>query len=363
MSRWKLIDHETASRIWDENLARMPDNSPFQTFAWGQYNRALGWEPLYFGAVDQHDRITAMCLALLRRFPLRTGMIWCTGGLTGDIARWDENFRQAVIAAANLKRLYFRFRSDRERDVSDVLLLTGRRWSPARFALTSGLSMELDLSQTEEKLKAALSGKWRRNLKLARQAKLSVSEWRDPSIEPLCRLFAEMEKRKNLPPLFSPEKLAKLFPAATDNLLFLGCEGEDGAPAALRACLISGDRACDYLAATGDQGLKTRASYLLLWEMLLRCRERGVRWYDLGGIDPAANPGVYTFKKETGARQIELLGEWDWATAEWLRLFGNWAIKRRQNARAPAEKKRSISLLALSIRMAKNLGRRKKPAL
>ena len=58
-----------------------------------------------------------------------------------------------------------------------------------------------------------------------------------------------------------------------------------------------------------------------------------MRYYDLGGIDLWQNPGVYTFKKETGARQIEYLGEWDWASQPWLRLFGNWAIWQKQKIR------------------------------
>ena len=62
------------------------------------------------------------------------------------------------------------------------------------------------------------------------------------------------------------------------------------------------------------------ASYFVFWEVLEHCRKLGVTTYDLGGIDPFANRGVYTFKKETGAKEVELLGEWDWASSFWLRI-------------------------------------------
>jgi len=61
-----------------------------------------------------------------------------------------------------------------------------------------------------------------------------------------------------------------------------------------------------------------------------------VEHYDLGGIDPHENPGVYKFKRQTGARPIEFLGEWDWATSSWLRWLGNWAIWRRDSVKRRA---------------------------
>jgi lipid II:glycine glycyltransferase (peptidoglycan interpeptide bridge formation enzyme) len=156
----------------------------------------------------------------------------------------------------------------------------------------------------------------------------------NPDIPTLCRAFEQMEARKKLPPLFSREKLDSLFKQVSNNLVFLQCEDERGNVLCFRAVLVLGQHACGYFAATTDYGLKSDASYQILWESILRCKELGVTRFDLGGIDPAANPGGFNFKKGTGARELESLGEWDWATSTWLRLFGNWAIKRRQKAKS-----------------------------
>jgi hypothetical protein len=43
--------------------------------------------------------------------------------------------------------------------------------------------------------------------------------------------------------------------------------------------------------------LKSKGAYLLHWTMIQWLKSNGVRWYDLGGIDPEGNPGVYSFKK------------------------------------------------------------------
>jgi len=58
-----------------------------------------------------------------------------------------------------------------------------------------------------------------------------------------------------------------------------------------------GDTGVYLLGATSDEGLNAKGAYLLQWNMIEWLKENGIRWYDLGGIDPDANPGVYHFKK------------------------------------------------------------------
>jgi hypothetical protein len=58
-----------------------------------------------------------------------------------------------------------------------------------------------------------------------------------------------------------------------------------------------GDSAIYLLGATSDSGLKAKGSYLLQWSVIRWLKENGVKWYDLGGIDPERNPGVYSFKR------------------------------------------------------------------
>ena len=58
-----------------------------------------------------------------------------------------------------------------------------------------------------------------------------------------------------------------------------------------------GDSAIYLLGATNGEGLKLQSAYLLQWTMINWLKEKGIRWYDLGGIDPERNPGVYSFKR------------------------------------------------------------------
>ena len=58
-----------------------------------------------------------------------------------------------------------------------------------------------------------------------------------------------------------------------------------------------GDSAIYLLGATSDDGLNAKGAYLLQWTLIQWLKENGFKWYDLGGIDPEGNPGVYSFKK------------------------------------------------------------------
>ena len=74
------------------------------------------------------------------------------------------------------------------------------------------------------------------------------------------------------------------------------CE-DRGAPVAGLVVSAIGGSAIYLLGATSDDGLKSKGAYLLQWNMIQWLKQNGVRWYDLGGIDPEANRGVYSFKK------------------------------------------------------------------
>jgi lipid II:glycine glycyltransferase (peptidoglycan interpeptide bridge formation enzyme) len=86
------------------------------------------------------------------------------------------------------------------------------------------------------------------------------------------------------------------------------------------------------MAASGNAARKVYASYATLWGLVNECHARGVRYYDMAGIDPRGNKGVWDFKRGTGAEALEYLGEWECASSELLRVGVNFVLKRRGGA-------------------------------
>ena len=92
----------------------------------------------------------------------------------------------------------------------------------------------------------------------------------------------------------------------TVSLAFL-----DGKAVAGHVSSLLGDTCIYLLGASNKQGRKTKASYLLQWRVIEMAKEAGARWYDLGGIDPEGNPGVYHFKAGLNGQDCTFLGQFN----------------------------------------------------
>ena len=81
----------------------------------------------------------------------------------------------------------------------------------------------------------------------------------------------------------------------------------------LNAIVLSaiGDTAIYLLGATSADGLKLKGAYLLQWHAIQWLKERGCRWYDLGGINSERNPGVYHFKSGLSGEATHQLGTFE----------------------------------------------------
>ena len=63
MAKWRLLTDQEALKTWDEALLRFDDYSTFQTYAWGEYRRALGWEPCRWAAFNERGEIVAIAVS------------------------------------------------------------------------------------------------------------------------------------------------------------------------------------------------------------------------------------------------------------------------------------------------------------
>jgi hypothetical protein len=333
MIRWELLPSEAARRVWDNALSRFDDYSPFQCYRWGEYRRGLGWEPFRWVAFNETGDIVAMLQATLRRHRFGFGLLWSEGGPVGDITAFDAALQSTIGRTVGLKRVYFRFRSDRSRDVEDVLRLNALGWKVSWASLSSNFSMALDLTQDEAAILAGHGRNWRQNLRRSGKTRVKAYRWDPPDAQEILKVYRSMQDLKGLDEQHSPEEIEQLLKQLGDQIVVARSDDEHGQLLSLAGALVAGTQANLWLSATTEVGRHRQAAYASCAEVLRLCRGMGVRNFDLGGIDPVSNPGVYRFKKGTGATHLELLGEWDWATSGWLRWFGNWAIAQRRHIR------------------------------
>ena len=128
-----------------------------------------------------------------------------------------------------------------------------------------------------------------------------VEGWDERLFDEFSSLFDELVARKSFEAPLGPDfhaQLQKQLPSAERMLIAIAWVEDE--PAAGIVASISGDTAVYLLGASNDVGRKRNASYLLQWKVIEAASARGCRWYDLGGVDAEANPGVYRFKLGLG---------------------------------------------------------------
>jgi hypothetical protein len=327
-SGWVRWTEAEASREWNARLRAFSDLSPFQSFEMGGYFRLRGWTPAYFVYRDADGVERAMCLCLLRIVTKRTGFVWCVGGPVGEASAWNE-LPEAMTKAFGLKRLYLRFRCDRPRVESDVLTLGRGGWTPAARPMGANLTMALDLRTEPSALLAKADRNWRRNLRIAESSGLVVGRDRFDDVDALAAVFSEMARAKGLVDSFPSRELTTLIRECPGRCRLYTARDGSGAVVAFHCVLVMGSAAYDYFAATNMRGRELMASYAVMWRVMSDLHLQGVARFDLGGIDPRRNHGVFRFKRGTGAASVELLGEWDWATTSALKWLANAAIALR----------------------------------
>lgn len=329
MVTWKLLSRDESLECWNERLFRFEDFTYSQSFEWGEYRSNFGQRPYRWIATNLQGEAVTMCQGLLRSYPGKTGLLWVAGGPVGDLSSCGKDLMHTLQESTEMKRLYCRISPMRHYSAYDALILRGLGWKRPSASILSGMTMHYD-SASDEQARVSFSTKnWRHNLRRSEKYGLSTSLWENPEIDTIYQLYTSMQDYKQLSQQYSKLEIEKIFNGFGKSIVLYRCDDESGNPVALRGCVILGKKAWDLFAATSVKGRKLYASYALFWRLMKHCHENGVVIYDMSGIDPFANPGVYDFKKGTGAKPVEYLGEWEWASSEWLRWGANWMIGRR----------------------------------
>ncbi len=316
------IDDVTEAE-WSELLPRFDDASLYQTWSYGAV--CWGENQLSHLLLEHEGQAVALAQVRIVRVPvLGKGIAYVRWG---PVCRRNggpfqqEVFRQAILA---LKAEYVERRGLMLRIIPNVysgepfVEVVGSVLEKEGFRPDSSAhcyrTMRVDLSQSPDDLRKGLHQRWRNYLKNAEKSGYTVVEGDTEELyNEFLVLYDQMMARKQFDTTVDVREFKRLqhgLPAHLKMHVLL-CK-RDGRT--LNALVVShvAESAIYLLAATGDEGLKERGAHLLQWRAIEWLKGRGCRWYDLGGINPDRNPGVYQFKSGIGGVEVRQLGAFEY---------------------------------------------------
>ena len=305
---WQVeVDRATPTE-WSKMPDLFDDANIYQTSAYGGVR--WGEKNLSRLVLKRDGDILGMAqIRIVRPTPLKFGMAYLRWGPLCERHGKPRDPEVFTIMARALEEEYVGKRRLLLRVLPNAFAGTPRaeamRTAFSRFT-TEVLTAEntyrtfvLDLSPSLDELRKKLDAKWRNKLSGAEKNNLKVIAGNgSEEYQTFCQLYYQMRQRKNFETTVDVEEFRRIQENLADahRMRILICENQ-GIPVAGLIVSAMGDSAIYLLGATSDAGLNTKGAYLLQWTMIRWLKENGIRWYDLGGIDPEGNPGVYSFKK------------------------------------------------------------------
>jgi lipid II:glycine glycyltransferase (peptidoglycan interpeptide bridge formation enzyme) len=312
---WQVeVDRATPAE-WSGMLALFDDANIYQTSSYGAVH--WGEKNLSRIVLKRDGEVLGMAqLRIIRPTPLKFGMaylrwgpLWQRHGSPLDPEVPARIVRAIEDEYLDKRKLFLRILPNAFVGASRAATMQA---AFCRFtlepleAVNTYRTFVLDLNPSLDELRKGLDRKWRNMLSGAEKNELEVVAGSgNAEFRAFCDIYNQMRKRKTFDTTVDVDefRLVQETLAESQRMRILICR-DKGIPVAGLVVSAMGDSAIYLLGATSDDGLKSKGAYLLQWTVIRWLKERGVRWYDLGGIDPLGNPGVYHFKRGLSGEDI-----------------------------------------------------------
>jgi hypothetical protein len=322
VSNWSLYNSDDAN--WKNQVSHLESTTYLHDNEWAKHLGNLGWTLCRWHHQQDGESI-AFLQGFLKRYTFGVGVIWFPDWIAGDY-KLSQDIADVLKKSLSLRFLTIRIRSHHQKNDKELKFLE-KEFSCVSRPFDSGLTMHLDLSISIDELHQGLTKNWRRNLKRSDRLEYEIVEVRN--IETIIKLYKELGEAKGIGKLFSSQQIDSLMNSYGDQIVVIGVKTPDGIVQAIRGAVIRGNKAIDILAAANSFSRKHYLSYGLCWELVNRCKSLGCADFDFNGVDPENSIGVYNFKKGTGARLVETLGEFEYSNSFIMKKLVNFMSRWR----------------------------------
>ncbi len=180
-----------------------------------------------------------------------------------------------------------------------------------RASETGYQTIWLDLEKDPGVLMAAMNKNWQRSLKKAQDSDLETQwDWEGKHFSWFLKVHGLDKSKRHYggPEPDFVKVLAENFAVGGD--MVLGRAMLYGKPVAAVLILCHGQSATYQAGWNGPEGRDMRAHHLLFWDAVSVLKEKGIRDFDLGGVNDQKAAGVKQFKLGLGGELVQLVGHY-----------------------------------------------------
>jgi lipid II:glycine glycyltransferase (peptidoglycan interpeptide bridge formation enzyme) len=304
---------------WSELLCQFDDASVYQTWAYGAVH--WGEHQLSHLVLERNSKAISIAQVRIVKLPvIGKGIAYVRWGPV--CRRRSEPYDPDVLRQMTqaLREEYVNRRGLMLRLVPPVYTSDtfaeswAADWASAGIVRNGKIdpehTMRVDLSPTLDILRSKLHQRWRNYLKSAEKEGFTVHD--GTSVEFYDKFLAaynEMMSRKRFDTTVDVNEFRRIQAELPEQLrmrVFLA--EKEGKLFNALVVAAAGDTGIYLLAATSDEGLKSKGAHLLQWRAMEWLKANGFHRYELGGINPEKNPGVFQFKNGLGGEDVHQIG-------------------------------------------------------
>jgi len=314
---------------WDVQQLKLSDPCIYQSSSWAAHRATFGWK-----AIRLMNRSETCFAQILHRNIYGLTIAWIPGGPTGNLGDINKDLVTEFCRIIKTSRVYLRLNSLEQNSQDTEKHLFDNKFHRVKNKLSSGLSLIYALDKDQIKQRENLSSNWGRNLRRGETRNNEPYLWQQIDPAEVTTLYQQLVDYKDLTTsseVLNSATINSLIKNCESHLQVFRCDDDLGKPLAIRGALIFGNKAWDIFAAVSPQGRKQYSSYVTAWALLNHCALMGLQIYDLSGVDPVKNKGVYDFKHGTGATEFQYIGEWDCGTPLIVKSIVGRLMKYRKN--------------------------------
>ena len=301
--------------LWEITVLSHPESNFLQSWNWGKFHKKLGKHVYRLGLFDQEKVIgCAQCIVEKAR---RGTYVTVAGG---PLISWNDNQHTKLIFSEikNIARQehcsFIRIRPQILDTPENELLIKGLGFIPSPMHVTADLTLQLDLSKSEETLLANMRKSTRYEIRKAKKLEIYVKQ--STNSEEIQEFYDYQYKlsQKHHFISFSYEYLLKQFESfLVDNQVYLYHSfSKDHQLLASAFIIFYNKEAVYHYGISTPENDRMPGAYACQWKVIREAKKRGMKTYNFWGVAPEDQPdhrfaGVSIFKRGFGGEEVAYL--------------------------------------------------------